>query len=74
MFETPAIIAVIKLKAVYTRDMAVASAERDKIASSCATKIACVNGPLERCRLTKGGQSSRDLNSKVGTGVRLFLK
>ena len=40
-------IAAIKSKAVYMRDIAVANQSATKIASSCATKIACVNAPLK---------------------------
>jgi len=40
-------IAAIKSQAVYMRDIAVANQSATKIASSCATKIACVNAPLK---------------------------
>lgn len=36
---------VLKLQVLYTRDIVVETQNATKIVSSCATRIACVNGP-----------------------------
>ena len=67
-------IAATKSQVVYTRDLEVAIQNATKIVSSCATKIACVNGALDSTRAAIGQFSGPYSTVRPPKSKSLFLR